>query len=97
MAVYKYKSKTEKVWDKSSYCDCNQEDCHPNNHRLCGICGKTILYVSHESVKSQNNSKFSWNIDHIISKSKSKDNSIENLQAIYIEYNRNKSDQTGDC
>lgn len=52
MAIYKYKNKTEKVWEKSSHCDCNQKDCHPNNHRLYGICRGTILYGAHESVKS---------------------------------------------
>lgn len=96
MAIYKYKTKTEKVWDKSSYCHCGNEDCNPNNHRLCGICRVTILYGSHESVRSQNNSRFSWNIDHIIPKSKGGTNSINNLHAVHIRCNRSKADQSGE-
>ncbi|MBD5422985.1 MAG: HNH endonuclease [Mycoplasma sp.] len=91
MSIYKYNDKTERVWDKSSYCYCDNEDCTPNNHRLCGICRTTILYGSHESERSQNNSRFSWNIDHIIPKSKGGTNSISNLQAVHIRCNRSKA------
>ncbi len=86
----KYNNKTESAWKKAPYCSCGNNDCNPNNHRLCEICWETILYGSHESVKSQINSKFAWNIDHIIPKSKNGNNSIDNLQAVHITCNRKK-------
>ncbi len=91
MAKYKYSDIIEAVWDSAPYCFCGYEDCSVNNHRLCSICRNTILYGSHESVKSQRNSWYSWNIDHIKAKSKGGTNNIDNLQAVHIRCNRNKA------
>lgn len=96
MAIYKYKNKTEEVWEKAPYCNCNGNDCHPNAHRLCSLCGGTILYGSHESVKSQRNSRFAWNVDHIVPLSRGGKNNIDNLQAVHIRCNRSKSDRSGE-
>lgn len=94
MAIIKYDKKTEACWEKAKHCNCNSEDCHPNSHRLCGICRKKILYGSHESVISQRNSRYAWNIDHIIPKSCGGSNNIDNLQAVHVECNRNKSNKS---
>ena len=94
MAIIKYDKKTESCWEKAEHCNCNSKDCHPNSHRLCGICGKKILYGSHESVISQRNSRYAWNIDHIIPKSCGGSNNIDNLQAVHVECNRNKSNKS---
>ena len=92
----KYKTKTDQVWEKAPYCDCYSEDCNPNSHRLCGLCNMTILYGSHESELSQRNSRFAWNIDHIVPKSRGGDNSLRNLHAVHIMCNRSKGDQSGE-
>lgn len=91
MAKIKYNEKIEKIWDKARYCYCGAEDCNPNNHRLCSICGYKILYGSYESVESQRNSRYAWNVDHIIAKSRGGTNKISNLQAVHIYCNHNKS------
>ena len=90
MAKIKYDEKTEKIWDKARYCYCGADDCNPYNHRLCSICGYKILYGSHESEISQRNSRYAWNIDHIIPKSRGGRNTINNLQAVHISCNRYK-------
>lgn len=90
MAKYKYDNKTEQVWEKAPYCHCGFQDCNPNNHRLCGICGEKILYGSHESVHNQRNSMYAWNIDHIIPTSRGGKNNTSNLQAVHIKCNRDK-------
>ncbi len=93
----KYKIKTEQAWLNASYCNCgDEENCNPKSHRLCGICNGTILYGSHESVVAQRNSRFAWNTDHIIPKSKGGNNSIDNLQAVHIVCNRSKGDTSGE-
>lgn len=94
MAIIKYDEKTESCWEKAEHCNCNSKDCHPNSHRLCGICGNKILYGSHESVISQRNSRYAWNIDHIIPKSCGGSNNIDNLQAVHVKCNRNKSNKS---
>ena len=83
----KYNNKIENVWNAAKYCDCNDYDCHINNHRICGICDNTILYGAHESVESQKNSCFRWNIDHISPGFK---NGIENMQAAHVSCNQSK-------
>jgi 5-methylcytosine-specific restriction endonuclease McrA len=86
--------KDKKIWDKAKNCNCNDKDCTPNNHKLCGIrnCNGTILFGAHESVNSQRNSRFSWNIDHIVPKAMGGSNYIENLQAVHVSCNRTKAD-----
>lgn len=92
MSIHKYDEKTEKIWNKAEECDCKDEDYHPNNHRLCGISGVAILYGSHESVESQKNSQYAWNIDHMKPKSRCDTDKIENLQAVHIYCNQEKAD-----
>ncbi|MDE5599482.1 MAG: HNH endonuclease [Ureaplasma sp.] len=93
MAKFKYSNEIEILWDKARYCYCGFEDCNPNNHRLCGICGNKILYGSHESVTSQINSQYAWNIDHIRPISRGGKNNIDNKQAVHIYCNRQKSNK----
>lgn len=81
---------TLKVWNKSKNCYCDDQDCE-QNHKLCEICEGTIVYTAHES--NQPKSKFAWNIDHIIPRSRSGSNNINNLQAVHISCNRNKKDK----
>ena len=85
-------SKDKQVWDKAINCNCNNKDCGPNNHKICGIrnCNGTILFGAHES--EQSNGKFSWNIDHIVPKAMGGSNDVSNLQAVHILCNRNKAD-----
>ena len=85
--------KIEQVWDNAEYCSCYSDDCHPNNHRLCGICRGIIMKCAHESNEEQRNSRYAWNIDHIIPISKGGNNSIDNLQAVHIRCNRNKGNK----
>lgn len=93
MAKYKYNNKIEQVWDKAFYCNCGYQDCSVNNHRLCSICRETIMYGSHESVISQRNSWYAWNIDHKKPISKGGKDNIDNLQAVHIRCNREKNNR----
>lgn len=88
MAIYKYSNKIEAVWENADHCSCGSNDCHPNNHRECGICHETIFYGSHESVRNQVNSRGAWNLDHIKPNSLGGSNEIKNLQAVHICCNR---------
>ena len=80
-----------RVWEKAPYCNCGYEYCSINNHRLCGICGEAIMKGSHESVTSQRNSWYAWNIDHKIPISRGGTDNINNLHAVHIRCNREKS------
>ena len=93
MAIIKYDKKTESCWEKAEHCNCNSKDCHPNSHRLCGICGDVMFYGAHQSVKSQINSRGCWNIDHIIPSSKGGSNNINNLCAVHVRCNREKGNR----
>ncbi len=86
----KLNNKIQMIWNRAPYCRCGSQDCNINNHRLCGICGITILKGSHESVESQRNSWYSWNIDHKIPLSRGGNNSIQNMHAVHIRCNRYK-------
>lgn len=88
MAILKYDRKIEICWEKARYCNCNSDDCHPNSHRLCGICGNKILYNSHEGVIRKKNSRYAWNIDYIIPISKGGNDDINNLHAVHIKCNQ---------
>ncbi len=80
----------EEIWDKSRYCHCSNDDCTISNHRLCGICGQKMLYGSYKGIKSQNGSRYAWNIDHIIPLSKGGKDNKDNMQAVHVRCNRQK-------
>lgn len=46
-------NKTKTVWDNADDCNCDVQDCS-ENHKLCGICGGTIIYGAHVSVPNNN-------------------------------------------
>jgi len=87
-----------KVWNKANGCDCENPQVH-KTHRLCGICGKHILFGAYEAI--QPGSAYAWNIDHIIPKSlwpfqqfrvNYNLNDLQNCQAVHVECNREKAD-----
>ena len=82
-----------KIWDKAEECNCGNEDCWPKNHRLCSICGETILFGCYEGNIDQNNSYYAWNVDHIKPRSRNGNDSIHNKQPVHIRCNRNKSNK----
>ncbi|MCL8209902.1 HNH endonuclease [Spiroplasma attinicola] len=81
-------NKTINAWNKAKFCNCSDQDCQ-QNHRLCGICGGTIVYTAH--VSNQPNSKYRWNVDHIIAKSNYGANDISNLQVVHVLCNQTKA------
>ncbi|MGL4948302.1 MAG: hypothetical protein ACRC42_02855 [Mycoplasma sp.] len=72
----RYNSEIQKVWQSSPNCRCKTVDCSPNNHRLCALCKRKVFYGAHESILSQNNSRFAWK--------------IQDGKAVHIECNRVK-------
>lgn len=82
--------KTITVWNNAKNCNCAIQDCY-ENHKLCGICRKTIIFGAHESIKIQNNSRGAWNVDHIYPASLGGTNRITNLQSVHIKCNKSKS------
>ncbi len=82
------------VWNKAVNCDCGDEPQDSSwDHKLCGICEKIMVWNAHESEKTQKNSKYRWNIDHIRPLSKGGKNNIGNLHAVHVECNQNKADK----
>lgn len=81
---------TKQVWDKAQDCECQLADCE-TNHKLCGICGKTIVYTAHES--NQPNSAYAWNRDHITPLSKGGKTELNNLQATHVQCNHKKGNK----
>ncbi|WP_348735114.1 HNH endonuclease [Spiroplasma endosymbiont of Ammophila pubescens] len=79
------------AWNNAENCNCDIQDC-AENHKICYLCGDTIIYGAHESVKNQRNSKFKWNIDHIIPKSQGGTNSNDNIIVVHVKCNRRKAD-----
>lgn len=82
--------KIKKMWDNAEDCNCSTADCW-QNHKLCGICKKKVIYGAHES--NQPGSKFAWNKDHIIPSSRWGSESLKNLQVLCIPCNRDKSNK----
>lgn len=85
------------AWENCKECTCGEEGCHPNNHRLCGICGnqsnmpisnRKIMYGAHNN----RNSKYGWNADHKTPLSKGGTNKNLNLRAVHITCNEKRKD-----
>jgi len=80
-------NKVINAWNKAKFCNCSDQDCG-ENHRLCGICGGTIVYTAH--VSNQPNSQYAWNLDHNRPGSKGGSSRISNLQVAHVTCNQNK-------
>lgn len=89
------KNKKDAAWENCKNCECGTKECHPNSHRMCGICGnqsnkdylhRRIMYGSF----GDENSRYGWNIDHKIPKSKDGTNKNSNLRATHIECNEKR-------
>ncbi|WP_342259274.1 HNH endonuclease signature motif containing protein [Spiroplasma endosymbiont of Dioctria linearis] len=84
----KLNNKTIDVWNKAKDCGCQESDCD-TNHKLCGICSNKIVYTAHKS--NQPNSKFAWDIDHIIPLKNGGTDDINNLQISHVVCNSKKN------
>ena len=91
------KNKKDVAWENCKKCECEKDGCHPNSHRLCGICGnqvnknyndKRIMYGSYKDRCS----RYGWNIDHKKPKSKGGTDKNSNLRAAHIECNKKRKD-----
>lgn len=91
------KNKKDAAWENCNECECGEYDCHPNNHRMCGICGnqgnkdyydRRIMYGPF----GDKNSRYGWNIDHKKPKSKGGTDKNSNLRATHIECNEKRND-----
>ncbi len=87
----KLTKEAKQAWEDAELCECDDEDCHPNQHRLCGVCGETIIHCAHEFEDSQKNSLWRWNVDHIVPLSKGGKDVRSNRQAVHVDCNRKKS------
>lgn len=88
-------SKRKVAWKNCDVCDCGEKSCHPNNHRLCGICGnqgnkdyldRRIMYGSYNDP----NSRYGWNVDHKRPISIGGTDKNSNLRAAHIKCNSNR-------
>lgn len=90
----KFNKKIRKLlWEKLKHCKCGEEDCKPNNHRLCSMCGKKILWGSYigSFKKTPKKLTFVYDVDHIIPVSEGGTNKISNLRLTHVTCNRQKS------
>lgn len=85
--------KAKMVWEKAPKCKCGKVGCLPQNHRLCTICNKKMLFGSYYGEETQRNSKYAWDIDHIKPKSRGGTDNIDNLRAVHVDCNRLKGDK----
>lgn len=81
--------KTIAAWLKANDCNCDIKDCR-DNHKICYLCDKKMIYGAHESVESQKNSHYRWNKDHGIPKSRGGTNDQNNLIATHVQCNQKK-------
>ncbi len=90
MANSNYSKKALEAWEDARECDCGCNDCHPNSHRLCGICGDTILFGAYWGIESQRNSDYAWDVDHIKPLSRGGKDTRSNRRAVCVSCNRKK-------
>lgn len=88
-------NKKNVAWNNCKICECKEKDCHPNNHRLCGICAnnhnknyydKRIMYGSY----GDENSNYGWNVDHKTPKGIGGTNKNSNLRGTHILCNKKR-------
>lgn len=89
------RNKIKAAWENCDECKCGGKDCHPNNHRMCGICGNQTNNESYNRIimygaYGDENSRYGWNVDHKKPKSKGGTNSNSNLRATHIECNEKR-------
>ena len=91
MSSLNLSDKVRKVWDKAEDCKCGKNDC-AENHKLCSLrlpgCLGTVIFGAH--VSKQPNSKYAWDIDHIITLNQGGSNDLSNLQLACVKCNRKK-------
>lgn len=80
-------SKAMGAWDNSEECNCNVQDCE-QNHKKCYICNGYIVYTAYQS---NQDSKNSWNIDHVVRARDGGSNSGSNLKAVHVSCNSKKN------
>lgn len=80
------------LWAKLKHCKCDSEDYNPNNHRLCSICGKKILWGSFLGSFKKDPKKLTYvyDVDHIIPISEGGNDDIKNLRLTQVTCNRQK-------
>lgn len=83
------------AWENCKKCNCNEYNCNPNTHRLCGICGDQLRIEIDERIIMKSayddaNSWYGWNIDHRTPISRGGTNKNENLRAVHIRCNQKR-------